>query len=64
MKLDGLLGAAICARAIVISATAAQADKLDDILSKGKLRCGAMLDFPPAGFRDQNNEPAGYDVDY
>lgn len=64
MKIGGLLSAAICAGAIAISATAAQADKLDDILSNGKLRCGVMLDFPPAGFRDQSNEPAGYDVDY
>lgn len=42
----------------------AHADKLDDIISAGQLRCGIMLDFPPAGFRDRNNEPAGFDVDY
>lgn len=42
----------------------AAADKLDDIISSGKLRCGAMLDFPPAGFRDANNNPAGFDVEY
>ena len=42
----------------------AQADKLDDVIASGKLRCGMMLDFPPLGFRDANNEPAGFDVDY
>jgi len=42
----------------------AQADKLDDVIASGELRCGMMLDFPPLGFRDANNDPAGYDVDY
>jgi hydroxyproline transporter system substrate-binding protein len=42
----------------------AQADKLDDVIASGQLRCGMMLDFPPLGFRDANNEPAGFDVDY
>jgi polar amino acid transport system substrate-binding protein len=40
------------------------ADKLDDIINSGKLRCAVTLDFPPMGFRDVNNEPAGFDVDY
>lgn len=44
--------------------TAAQADKLDDIISSGKLRCAVVLDFPPMGMRDENNEPIGFDVDY
>ena len=64
MTIRGLLTAAVCAGSIVFAAGAAQADKLDDILSSGKLRCGVMLDFPPAGFRNEKNEPAGYDVDY
>jgi polar amino acid transport system substrate-binding protein len=42
----------------------AQADKLDDIISSGKLRCAVTLDFPPMGFRDASNAPAGFDVDY
>lgn len=42
----------------------AQADKLDDIIDSGTLRCAVTLDFPPMGFRDENNEPAGFDVDY
>lgn len=39
------------------------ADKLDDVLSKGKVRCGVVLDFPPMGFRDADNNPVGMDVD-
>jgi polar amino acid transport system substrate-binding protein len=42
----------------------AQADKLDDVIDNGKVRCGVVLDFPPIGYRDANNEPAGFDVDY
>lgn len=45
-------------------AGAAQADKLDDIIGSGKLRCAVVLDFPPMGMRDENNEPVGFDVDY
>ena len=54
------LGAALSAS---LAATA-QADKLDDIIESGKLRCAVTLDFPPMGFRDENNNPAGFDVDY
>ena len=40
------------------------ADKLDDVISAGELRCGVVLDFPPIGYRDADNNPAGFDVDY
>jgi polar amino acid transport system substrate-binding protein len=40
------------------------ADTLDDVIDRGKLRCGVVLDFPPIGFRDSNNQPAGFDVEY
>jgi ABC-type amino acid transport substrate-binding protein len=42
----------------------AQADKLDDIIDSGKLRCAVTLDFPPMGSRDDKNNPVGFDVDY
>ena len=45
-------------------ATIASADKLDDVIDEGVLRCGVVLDFPPIGYRDANNEPAGFDVEY
>jgi polar amino acid transport system substrate-binding protein len=44
--------------------TAAQADKLDDIIGSGTLRCAVVLDFPPMGSRDADNNPIGFDVDY
>jgi len=43
---------------------AAKADKLDDVINNGTLRCAVVLDFPPIGYRDANNEPAGFDVEY
>lgn len=42
----------------------ARADKLDDIIGAGVLRCAVVLDFPPMGSRDAANTPIGFDVDY
>ncbi|WP_421760970.1 transporter substrate-binding domain-containing protein [Devosia sp.] len=39
------------------------ADKLDDIIASGTLRCAVVLDFPPMGSRDKDNNPIGFDVD-
>ena len=53
------------AAALLAAATAtAHADKLDDIISAGTLRCAVVLDFPPMGSRDAGNNPVGFDVDY
>jgi ABC-type amino acid transport substrate-binding protein len=54
----------LAAALVVSAAAAAQADKLDDIISGGTLRCAVVLDFPPMGSRDANNNPIGFDVDY
>ena len=35
---------------------------VDDVINAGKVRCGVVLDFPPIGYRDQDNDPAGLDV--
>jgi|TARA_B110000008_G_scaffold269534_1_gene298885 polar amino acid transport system substrate-binding protein len=43
-------------------APVANADVLDDIVADGELRCGVMLDAPPVGLRNANNEPIGFDV--
>ena len=56
--------AALACAAIAITAIPAAADKLDDIIASGKLRCAVTLDFPPIGMRDANNQPVGFDVDY
>ena len=57
-----ILGAALVAATAF--AGAAQADKLDDIIGSGTLRCAVVLDFPPMGMRDAQNNPVGFDVDY
>ena len=56
-----ILGFATASMLVVSSATA---DTLDDVIDRGTLRCGVVLDFPPIGYRDANNEPAGFDVEY
>lgn len=61
MKTLGLAAVGIVA---MLAASEAQADKLDDIISSGVLRCAVVLDFPPMGSRDANNTPIGFDVDY
>lgn len=50
--------------AVLLTATGVQADKLDDIIASGKVRCGVMLDVPPVGMRDADNNPVGYDVEF
>lgn len=42
----------------------ASADTLDNVVKKGQLNCGVVLDFPPMGYFDKDNKPAGFDVDY
>lgn len=59
-----LLHATGCLALAACLGTAAQADKLDDIIASGTLRCAVVLDFPPMGSRDASNAPVGFDVDY
>ena len=65
MKLLSKMLAPVTAAVLLLgTAGQASADKLDDVIDEGVLRCGVVLDFPPIGYRDANNEPAGFDVDY
>ncbi|WP_099825065.1 transporter substrate-binding domain-containing protein [Oceaniglobus indicus] len=61
MKITNIAGGLIAATLV---AAPAMADKLDDIVSSGTLRCAVVLDFPPMGSRDADNNPVGFDVDY
>lgn len=54
--------AALVAVSLAPAQRAQAASALDTIIQSKKLRCGVMLDSPPAGFRDTKNEPQGYDV--
>lgn len=58
------LASAIMGLFVMGNVQIAQADKVDDIINEGTLRCAVVLDFPPIGFRDANNQPAGFDVEY
>ncbi len=48
----------------ILSAPASAESSLDNIIAAKKLRCGVQLDYPPAGYRDKDNQPEGYDVAY
>ncbi|MBU3030753.1 transporter substrate-binding domain-containing protein [Paracoccus marinaquae] len=54
----------IAAIATIAISGSATADLLDDVISSGTLRCAVVLDFPPMGSRDADNNPQGFDVDY
>lgn len=54
----------LCAVFTVTAATLATADTLDDVIDRGKLKCAVVLDFPPIGYWDEDNNPAGFDVEY
>lgn len=60
LKLAGILAGALT----VMASVTAQADQLDDVIKRGTLNCGVVLDFPPMGYFDKDNKPAGFDVDY
>lgn len=61
MRISALAAASVVVASL--SATPVLADKLDDIISSGVLRCAVVLDFPPMGSRDDSNNPIGFDVD-
>ncbi len=55
---------AVVVLALIGISSPASADKLDDVIKSGVLNCGVVADFPPMGYIDKNNKPAGFDVDY
>lgn len=59
-----LFGIATASLVIAGMSSIASADTLDNVIDRGSLRCGVVLDFPPIGYRDANNNPAGFDVEY
>jgi len=64
MRLGRKISLVVAAIAITGAFSALSADKLDDVIKKGTLNCGVVLDFPPMGYTDKDNKPAGFDVDY
>ena len=64
MKLVKKSSLVVASIAAIGAFSAASADKLDDVINRGTLNCGVVLDFPPMGYTDKDNKPAGFDVDY
>jgi hydroxyproline transporter system substrate-binding protein len=64
MKLSNYMTGLVAAMGLSVCAHAAQADLLDDIIADGELKCGVMLDVPPVGMRDNDNNPIGFDVEF
>lgn len=64
MKLGKKISLVIASILAISAFSTASADKLDDVISNGTLNCGVVLDFPPMGYTDKDNKPAGFDVDY
>jgi|GEM_PF-3826437 len=56
--------AAAALACVAFTSVNATADQLDTVIQRGTLNCGVVLDFPPMGYFDADNEPAGFDVDY
>ena len=46
-----------------IGTTTANADTLQDIQSRGTIKVGMLVDFPPYGLMNEQNQPDGYDAD-
>ncbi|MFT6986540.1 MAG: ABC-type amino acid transport substrate-binding protein [Psychromonas sp.] len=64
MKLVKKISLVVASIAAIGAFSAASADQLDDVINRGTLNCGVVLDFPPMGYTDKDNKPAGFDVDY
>lgn len=62
MRMLRSLGTAILVTAALL-ATPVMADQLQDILDRGSIRIGVIADVAPFGFLDENQQPAGLDID-
>ena len=58
-----LKNAVMAAAAALAFGASAHAGTLDDIVERGVVRIGVSLGGEPIGFRDDRNNPVGYDVD-
>ncbi len=62
-KTKVLIAASAALALSVFGAQHAAADSISDIQSEGTIKVGMLVDFPPVGFMNANNEPDGYDAD-
>ena len=59
----GSLAAGLGAAMLTTAAPFAAADTLSDIKKKGEINVGLLVDFPPYGTTNAQNQPDGYDAD-
>jgi polar amino acid transport system substrate-binding protein len=48
---------------LALAATALHAETIDEVKKKGELTVGMLVDFPPYGILNTQNQPDGYDAD-
>jgi polar amino acid transport system substrate-binding protein len=63
MKLMKYLAAACVMLGLAAGARPAAAQTVDEILSRGSINIGVLVDLPPYGILNEKQEPAGYDID-
>jgi polar amino acid transport system substrate-binding protein len=56
-------GSLMLASAVTATALPASAATVDDIVKKGSITVGMLVDFPPYGINNAQNQPDGYDAD-
>src|SRR5690606_3159838 len=59
--LNKLVAFAMAAALPLLGTLPSQAQTLDELKEKGSVRVGVMIDFPPYGLMNEQNEPDGYD---
>lgn len=64
-KIRSLLGISLLAgcTALALGTTAVSAETIDQVKEKGELTIGMLVDFPPYGIMNTDNQPDGYDAD-
>ncbi|HLZ67317.1 MAG TPA: transporter substrate-binding domain-containing protein [Aliidongia sp.] len=63
MKLMKYLAAAFVMLGLAAGARPAAAQTVDEILSRGSINIGVLVDLPPYGILNDKQEPDGYDID-
>src|SRR5271154_6471936 len=63
MKLLRYAAAALAVVGLATFARPAAAQTVDEIISRGTINIGVLVDLPPYGILNDKQEPDGYDID-
>jgi polar amino acid transport system substrate-binding protein len=58
-----LFAITLVSSALSFAPSIAKADMLDDIMKRGTIRVGTLVDLPPFGMTDKDQNPIGFDVE-